>query len=254
MEPEFQSGGFGSALRQLADGFGDVIFPPQCVHCGGLVEKADGFRHLCTACVAQIEYVRSPHCTTCGHPFYGVMEGDRMCPHCEGLNPVYAEGRTATLFKGPIRALVIELKYHRGLHVLRDVEQILRRSPHVLEFVRGKTLVPVPLHPRKARERGYNQAQLLAEAMAATAGDATRCELLLAREIDTETQTAFDRRTRMENLKNAFALARGAAINPAAHYILVDDVFTTGSTLNRCAHALRHAGALSLGVVTLGHG
>ena len=67
-------------------------------------------------------------------------------------------------------------------------------------------------------------------------------------------QTAFDRRTRMANLKNAFALARGPALNPALHYILVDDVFTTGSTLNSCARALRRAGAVSLDVVTFGHG
>ena len=72
--------------------------------------------------------------------------------------------------------------------------------------------------------------------------------------VDTTTQTAFDRRTRIANLKNAFALAPGASLNPALHYILVDDVFTTGSTLNSCARALRRAGALSLDVVTFGHG
>ena len=77
---------------------------------------------------------------------------------------------------------------------------------------------------------------------------------LLRRTADTETQTAFDRRTRMKNLKNAFALAPRADLNPILHYILIDDVFTTGSTLNRCAHTLRRAGALNVDVVTLGHG
>jgi ComF family protein len=161
---------------------------------------------------------------------------------------------TAALFKGPVRALVIELKYHRGLHVLTDMEEIFRRAPHVLEFVRGAVLVPVPLHARKQRERGYNQAALLAEALAQAAGDGVRVEPLLRRVADTATQTAFDRRTRRANLKNAFALARGATLNPQQHYILVDDVFTTGSTLNSCARTLRRAGALKLDVVTLGHG
>ena len=177
-----------------------------------------------------------------------------MCVKCEGLEPAFREGRTAVLFKGPARSLVIELKYHRGLHVLGDMVEIFRRSTHLIEEVRGATLVPVPLHARKERERGYNQAVLLAEALAVAAGKETRVERLLRRVVDTQTQTAFDRRTRMANLKNAFALVRGPGINPALHYILVDDVFTTGSTLNSCARALRRAGALSLDVVTFGHG
>jgi len=252
--------------REFWRGWSDVIFAPSCVHCRGLVETeanvappakssaGEGFRHLCTRCVAHLEWVRPPHCSTCGHPFYGVVDGARQCVKCEGLEPAFGEGRTAVLFKGPARALVIELKYHRGLHVQADMAEIFRRSPHVLACVRGGVVVPVPLHARKARERGYNQALLLAEALAAAAGPGTRVGALLRRVVDTETQTAFDRRTRMANLKNAFALARDASLNPGLHYILVDDVFTTGSTLNSCARALRRAGALSLDVVTFGHG
>ena len=242
-------------VNQLLRGLSDVVFPPSCVHCRGIVETAGHpYRHLCARCATQIDFVRPPHCVTCGHPFYGMVEGERSCPHCEGLDAAFREGRTAVLFKGPARALVIELKYHKGLHVLADMAEIFRRTPHVIEHVRGATLVPVPLHPRKARERGYNQAGLLAEALAGAAGGATRIEPLLRRVVDTETQTAFDRRTRMANLKNAFALAPGAAIDPVLHYILVDDVFTTGSTLNSCARALRRSGGLNVDVVTFGHG
>jgi ComF family protein len=215
---------------------------------------AGGFRHLCARCVRQLEFVRPPHCTTCGHPFYGVVEGERSCVKCEGLDPVFRTGRTAVLFRGPARSLVIELKYHRGLHVLADMAEIFRRSPDLLAAVRGAILVPVPLHPRKARERGYNQSLLIAKLVATVAGDGARVESILRRAVDTPTQTAFDRRTRMANLKNAFALAPGVAINPTFRYILVDDVFTTGSTLNSCARALRRAGGLSLDVVTFGHG
>ncbi len=252
-----------AVLGQWARGLSDAVFPPVCVHCRGLIETVgaeatdaaqEAFRHLCVKCVAQIDFVQAPHCTTCGHPFYGEVEGERMCPHCQGLDPAFREGRTAVLFKGPVRALVIELKYHHGLHVLEDVEKIFRRAPHVLEFARGAVLVPVPLHPTKARHRGYNQAALIAAGLARVVGGDTRVEPLLRRSANTETQTAFDRRTRMANLKNAFALARGAHLNPDQHYILVDDVFTTGSTLNSCARTLRRAGALKLDVLTLGHG
>ena len=241
---------------ELGRGVADVVFPPSCVHCRAIVQppEDEGFHHLCALCVSRLDFVRPPHCSTCGHPFYGILEGGRMCVKCEGLEPEFGQGHTAVLFKGPARSLVIELKYHRGLHVLADIAEIFRRSQTLLEHVRGATLVPVPLHPRKARERGYNQAVLLAQALATAASGCTRVEALLQRVVDTPTQTAFDRRTRMANLKNAFALARGATINPALHYILVDDVFTTGSTLNSCARALRGSGALRIDVVTFGHG
>jgi ComF family protein len=252
-------------LQRLGRALSDAVFPPTCVQCRGLITPEipevgavvpDGgiFRHVCRRCVTQIDFVRAPHCTTCGSPFYGEIEGERICPHCEGLQPAFREGRTAVLFKGPARALVIELKYHRGLHVLGDMREVFRRAEHVCELARGAVLVPVPLHPRKHRERGYNQTALLADGLAVVAGGGARVEALLQRTEDTATQTAFDRRTRMANLKNAFALARGVSINPDLHYVIVDDVFTTGSTLNSCARTLRRAGCLKLDVVTFGHG
>jgi ComF family protein len=177
-----------------------------------------------------------------------------MCPHCEGLVPAFREGRTAILLKGPGRALVHELKYHAGFHVLSDIGEIFRRAPHVLELAAGATLVPVPLHPRKQRERGFNQSQLIAEHLAQITGGTTSVSNLLRRIVDTDSQTNHDRRERQANLKNAFAPIARAVLRPAQHYVLVDDVFTTGSTLNSCARALRRAGCLNLDVVTFGHG
>ena len=247
-----------STLSHLARGLGDVVFPPVCVQCRGLVEKMDGeaagFRHVCARCARQIDFVSPPHCSSCGHPFYGEVLGERMCPHCEGLAPAYREGRTAVLLKGPARGLVHELKYHKGLFVLEDMSEIFRRSPRVLELARGAALVPVPLHPRKERERGFNQSVLLAQELARVAGGGARVDPILRRVADTVSQTHHDRRTRQANLKNAFALTPGAALNPDQHFVLVDDVFTTGSTLNSCALVLRRARCLSLDVITFGHG
>ena len=234
-------------------GLADLVFPPVCVNCGGLVEGGR-LRHVCVACTPLIHLVQSPHCTTCGSPFFGEVEGERLCPHCESLRPQFGEGRTVTLFKGPARALIHGLKYRNGQHLLGDLEQIVGASAHVMEFIRDSILVPVPLHPRKLRERGYNQTALLATALARAAGGATRVDPVLRRVVDTPSQTAFDRQARRANLKNAFALARGASINAGSPYILVDDVFTTGSTLNSCAGVLRHAGAVNLNVVTFSHG
>jgi len=240
-------------LAPIVRGLSDVLFPPVCVHCRGLVEES-AYRQLCTRCARLLDFVRPPHCPTCGHPFYGDAEGGLGCPHCAGLAPAYRKGCTAVLCRGPARALVLELKYHGGRHVLGDMEAIFRRSPSVLARARGAVLVPVPLHPRKERERGYNQSALIAAVLARAAGGGARVVTLLRRVVDTPTQTSFDRRTRRDNLKNAFALDSRAGLNPSLHYLLVDDVFTTGSTLNSCARVLRQAGCLKLDVATFGHG
>jgi ComF family protein len=240
-------------LAQLWRDRFDVLFPRCCVHCGGLAE--DGrLRHLCPACERKLFIVQSPLCSTCGHPFYGETELNGLCQHCEALEPKFAQGKTAILLKGAGRSLVHALKYHRALHVLEDITAIMATVPGYADYLRGAVLVPVPLHPRKQRERGYNQSLLLARCCAQAAGGQARVEEVLRRVADTETQTHYDRDARQKNLKNAFALAPGAAINPAHRYLLVDDVFTTGSTLNSCSAVLRRAGAVNLDVVTFGHG
>ena len=231
----------------------DVIFPRVCVHCAGVVEEGS-YRHLCPLCARRLLIVAEPHCTTCGHPFFGEMEENRLCEHCETLEPRFGQGKTAVLLQGPGRALVHALKYHAELYVLADVTTIMRRTPGYADYLRGAVLVPVPLHPEKLKKRKYNQSRLLADCCARAAGDGTEVRELLCRVVNTASQTHYDREARRENLKNAFALAPGATINPAQRYILVDDVFTTGSTLNSCATVLRRGGALSLDVVTFGHG
>lgn len=243
-----------AGLRQLGRVARDLVFPPVCLGCGGLVEEGATLRHVCEHCDRLLPRVTPPHCQTCGHPFYGEVSAERQCGHCDGLQPVFAGGTTAVLFQGAIREMVIELKYHGGLYVLEDMELLFRQAEHVLRNVRGAVLVPVPLHPRKRRERGYNQSELIASCLARAVDGEARVETLLQRVVDTTTQTAFDRKTRLTNLKNAFALVPDARIVADQPYILVDDVFTTGSTVNSCARVLKDAGCLTLNVVTFGHG
>lgn len=240
-------------LALLARDALDVVFPRECVHCAALVEDS-WLRHLCVDCAQLLQLVHEPHCTTCGHPFYGAVAENRLCPHCETLAPVFGQGKTAILLKGPGRALIHALKYHRGTHVLEDIATVMTRAPGYSAYLRDAILVPVPLHPRKLREREYNQSLLLSECAVRASDHTARIEPLLQRILDTESQTRFDRAARRHNLKNAFALIPGARLNPALRYVLLDDVFTTGSTLNSCAAVLRRAGALNLDVVTFGHG
>jgi ComF family protein len=238
-----------AAWTTLARAAAAVLFPPVCVGCGGLVE-ASGYRHLCGRCAPAVALIAGGAGAPAGQPD-GPGAGGR--PGGEAA-PDLGQARAAVRLEGPARALLLELKYRGGRHVLEDMAEIFRRSPALLAHVRGAALVPVPLHPRKERERGFNQSALLAAVLAREAGGGTAVAGLLQRVVDTPTQTGLDRDCRRANLKNAFALASGAVLNARLRYLLVDDVFTTGSTLNGCARVLRGAGSGVPDVATYGHG
>jgi len=239
-------------VRSLARGGLDLIFPRCCVHCQRPAD-AGAFAFFCRACARALHIVQPPACQTCGHPFFGRLDGARSCPHCEALAPVFSRGKTLFLARGPGLALLHELKYRAGFYVLGDIDRMIAETPHYRSFLAGATLVPVPLHPTRLRERGFNQSERIARQLARS-GDAEGVRPLLRRRMHTASQTRLDRRARHRNVKNAFALDSNAVIHPTQHYIVVDDVFTTGSTLNACCQVLRNAGAENLDVVTLGHG
>lgn len=157
------------------------------------------------------------------------------------------------LFRGPIRDLIYALKYGNGLWALDDLGRIAEYAEGLGDFVEDAILVPVPLHPRKQRERGYNQSALIVDSLAGRF-EGVRIEPILVRIVDTLSQTQFNRQERYRNLRNAFSLAGKGAIDPGQRYIIVDDVFTTGSTLNACAAVLRKGGAKRVDVLTIGHG
>lgn len=242
-----------SFLGRSFEAFTVAAFPSQCVGCGEVVDESSLYVSVCGACEPRVQTISSPKCLTCGFPFFGETESHGNCMHCEHLRPEFRQGWSIALFRGPLRGLIHELKYESGFWALRDIARLIRRAPGLEEFVGNAVLVAVPLHARKLRERGYNQSVLIADEIARALPASGRDDLLV-RALDTTSQTQFDRRDRIRNLKNAFSLRRNRAIEPAQRYIVVDDVFTTGSTLNACAAALRRAGARSVDVLAIGHG
>ena len=182
-----------------------------------------------------------------------MLESDRNCPHCVELNPVFEKGRTLFLYRALGRTLIHELKYHRAHFLLGDFKRLIQEAKDLGAFLAGATLVPVPLHHRKLRERGFNQSLLLARCVAEVFGNLP-VENLLERIIDTATQTRLGREQRIKNMEKAFALKASGPIAAERKYVVVDDVFTTGATLNACCSTLRAAGAERLLVLTLGHG
>ena len=239
-------------VAKFANGVLDVAFPASCVSCGEMVDGT-ALPHVCDRCFSKIHIVEDPRCLTCGYPFFGEVESHGDCQHCSRLTPRFARGWSVCLFRGPIRDLVYALKYQSSMWALDDLARIAEYAEGLDEFLEDAILVPVPLHPRKLRERGYNQSALITEEL----GRRFRCATainLLRRIVDTPSQTQFNRKERYRNLRNAFSLSANRSVEPSRRYVVVDDVFTTGSTLNACASVLRKSGAKQVDVLTIGHG
>ena len=239
------------SFRNWAAPFLDLLYPRDCECCGEAV-GAHALRWLCEACARELPRVGEPHCATCGFPFYGELAVARRCPACEELRPSWDEGRTLLRYAGTARPIVQHLKYSAARHILQDVRTLARETPGLADWLHGAVLVPVPLHPRRERERGYNQSALLAAAFVTVAQ--AQVASLLRRVRDTRTQTRLSRPERAANVNNAFALSPAAVLDGRLTYILIDDVFTTGATLDACATVLRAGGAKSVRVLTLAHG
>ncbi len=211
------------------------------------------YPNVCNNCSRRFQFIQDPKCETCGYPFFGEVDSVTTCPHCQQLSAVFQRGWAIGLFTGPLRDLIYSLKYEKGLWALGDLAVLVKQAVGLSSFIRDSILVPVPLHSRKLRERGYNQSELIATEIV-KCHDLARPQNLISRVLDTPSQTQFNRQERSRNLRNAFSLRKKSAIEADRRYILVDDVFTTGSTLNACAATLIKGGASRVDVLTIGHG
>ena len=230
-----------------------MLFPRDCMITGEPVNRDSPYQYFNRVSAAEMGIVQAPYCNTCGFPFFGDLEFLRVCPHCIELEPEFGSGRTCVLMRGVGREIIHELKYHQGWHLLHDIREIVRATPGFIEFLAGAVIVPVPLHPRKERERGFNQAQWLAEIFANEAPGAL-LEKVLQRVKYTSSQTRLKHVERQKNMANAFAARTDFAPQSGKRYIVVDDVFTTGATVNACSLALKEAGVEEVDIATLGHG
>ena len=239
--------------RSRLDALLDVLFPRSCVQCSGAVE-ASPYQYICRTCSFKLTLAYPPSCNTCGYPYITDWIMRKDCPHCTELSPIFEQGHTLLIAKEVGRSVIHSLKYREGLFLIRDLETILKKLPHLENFIRGATLVPVPLHPAKLRERGFNQSRSFAEVVHRVFQEATCIEELLIRKTYTRTQTVLSREKRIRNMRGAFELSPRIKLDINKKYILLDDVFTTGATLNECAKVLKSGGARSIEILSIGHG
>ena len=223
-----------------------LFYPPICEGCGASVEPTE---YLCAECQARAPRIIPPFCEKCAEPFPGVITGPFACGNCANQTLHFDAAVAGYRARGVVRRLIHEFKYRERIHlrhVIGDWLGAVLNDPRI-DPSRFDVIVPVPLHPAKRRERGFNQAELLARSLS----DRTSLpvDLALQRVRFTRTQTAFDRAERMENLHNAFRLRRRRDVQ-GLRVLLVDDVLTTGSTLSECARVLKRAGASSVYAAT----
>ncbi|MCC5844510.1 MAG: ComF family protein [Verrucomicrobia bacterium] len=228
----------------------DIAFPRRCCGCGGGIhhETDNG---LCWDCRSATHAITPPWCEQCGMAVAGRVDHAFRCSRCGETNPVYTRARSLFRYEGGIRDAVHALKYHRDFSVIPDLARLLAAGIHThLPDPAGLHVVPVPLHPRKLRKRGFNQSHELAKVLRSHLPALTLWPHL-ARVKDTETQTHLSASARRRNVQGAFKVHHP----PAPETVLIlDDVMTTGSTVDACARALHRAGSRDITVLTLARG
>jgi len=223
-----------------------LLYPPACTICSASVAAGE---YLCAECDAKITRIVPPFCAKCSEPFAGAISGAFTCANCAHRTLDFDAAVAAYRSRGIVRRVILDFKYGRQIHLRHPVTHWLLAAldDDRLRGHRFSIIIPVPLHPARERQRGFNQAGLLAELL--SAHTSIQVKPALERIRYTTTQTAFDRAERMENLHGAFRLRKNADVRDL-HVLLIDDVLTTGSTLSECARVLKEAGARSVHAAT----
>jgi ComF family protein len=229
----------------------DLLFPPRCHVCAafdaGLVP---GTTSMCDDCFSQLVFIGSPLCKRCGCPFEMSARGaDHHCPACLKKAPAYDTARSLLSYQAPVPELLHRLKYRADSSVVGPISQIIAHNGIIWEQETCDLIIPVPLHARRLRRRGLNQSHLLAR-LAFPADQEKIAINLLERVKNTNPQTGLDGIERRRNLKNAFHVTSPDRIEGASVW-LVDDVFTTGTTVSECSKTLKKSGAKEVHVWTL---
>jgi ComF family protein len=236
-------------LKKILTGLVDLVFPPRCISCDQPLTGGQG-RDFCVACYDRISFVRSPICLKCGIPFKSEEQKDHLCGDCLTSNTSFSAARCVGRYEETLLHCIHQFKYNEHLGAGKILGRLMAEYEYPTFTVADYTLVmPIPLHPKRLRQRGFNQALILARIIAKQHQRPVDF-MALKRQIYTEPQVNLGRNEREKNIRGAFKVADAGRID-GEKILLVDDVYTTGSTVNECAKVLMKAGAKDVGVLTL---
>ncbi|MGD8836184.1 MAG: ComF family protein [Desulfobacteraceae bacterium] len=264
-------------MRRFSQTCVDAAFPVRCLHCEQMYYRQrskDAAAHagpgelygfgalmadyLCTRCSDLYEPVQTPLCHSCGRPFISQQGVDHECPDCLKHAFGFDTARASGLHEPPLKTLIHQFKYQGRAELARPLGRVLWQALQRFYDWRSFDLVlPVPLHWFRRCRRGFNQAALLLRQWAGLADEqgvifnkSVVSEKVLLRRRHTPPQTGLGKKRRVSNLKNAFSVNNPKQVRNK-RILLIDDVLTTGSTVDACSKVLKSAGAASIDVLTV---
>lgn len=239
--------------RRVAEALLDLLIPRTCLATGGEPDDPR-YRFLSAGGRKSFVGIGENCCKTCGAPLDAPRLSLENCPFCDGREFHFGCSRSVVCFNEAARKFIHAVKYRNFRAAIPDLARVAAESPTFRRHIEGATLVPVPLFPPREWHRGYNQSKIFAEELARRIAN-VRGENLLVRTRATPTQTRLSAADRQKNVRGAFAVPKEkrGEISAETRYVVVDDVFTTGSTLSECARALKRAGAKNVDAATFAH-
>ena len=233
----------------------DWFYPPRCRFCKEVILGQDD-KCFCESCREKIRVVSHPLCSKCGQPFLDASGEDHLCGGCLIRPPSFLTARAWACYPReeidmhPLRRIVQQFKYGGRVSLGRPLGRLMARGCY--EFFCDLPLdciVPVPLHPRRLRWRGFNQAVILGREVSRLWG-VPMDPFILLRSRETPPQTQLPEGDRRKNVRGAFSLKTEKSVR-GKRLLLVDDVYTSGATVKECSRTLIRAGAKAVSVLTL---
>lgn len=223
-----------------------ILFPSYCLSCGSFTEDSDTL--LCPSCRSDLPVLKGRGCRCCGEPFVAQLSPAHLCGRCLSSPPAFSSVKSYAAYDEPFVSLLKRLKYNNDTAVLPLIRE-LEGEFSTLFPPETELICPVPLHKQRLRSRGYNQSLLLARAMFPD-NMAIIVPDVLKRVENSVSQTGLRRKERAKNLRNAFVVRNPECVRGKT-VCLIDDIYTTGATLDACAKVLMKSGACKVHGVTV---
>jgi ComF family protein len=237
------------SLAEVLNDLSEVIFPPLCLSCAEIMHPFNG-QIFCRACEEQIHFITGSICHICGTTFPDSPAESHLCGECLEKKPHFTSARAIFSYKDIILNAIHKFKYKRDLSSGGILASFMAEfSFPDVDFADYSLIMPVPLHIKRLRERGFNQALILARAIGEKRKIAVDFSILKRHKFSL-TQTGSNKKERKHNIGGAFEVSDRKKI-AGKNIILVDDVYTTGATVNECAKTLIKEGAQRVSVLTL---